>query len=81
MGTIAGNLMIKHQHNDFPSDVYITFKALKATVNVMVDKNTTKLMSLDDFYATDLRKKLILSFELPKYPKSDFSFNSYKVKH
>lgn len=79
MGTLAGNLMIKHQNREFPSDVYITLKSLSAIVNVMFDKSTTKSLSLDEFYATDMKEKLILSFELPKYPRSNYVFNSYKV--
>lgn len=79
MGTLAGNLMIKHQNKEFPSDIYITFKALDVQVNVMFDKGTTKKLSLDEFYETDMTGKLILSFELPKYDKEVYRFDSYKV--
>lgn len=81
MGTLAGNLMIKHQHKEFPSDIYITFKALDVHVNVMVDKATTKKLSLDEFYESDMTSKLILSFELPKYDKEVYRFDSFKVSY
>lgn len=79
MGTLAGNLMIKHQNKEFPSDIYVTFKALDAHVNVMFDKTTTKNLSLDEFYGLDMTGKLILSFELPKYEKELYKFDSFKV--
>lgn len=79
MGTLAGNLMIKHRNKEFPSDIYITFKALDVKVNVLFDKATTKNLSLDEFYATDMTGKLILSFELSKYDKESYKFESYKV--
>lgn len=71
--------MIKHQNKEFPSDIYITFKALDVQVNVMVDKSTSKKLSLDQFYETDMTGKLILSFELPKYDKETYRFDSFKV--
>lgn len=72
-------MMMKHYHKEFPSDVYVTFKALSVMVNVMSDKSTTTLMSLDEFFATDMNEKLILSFELPKYSRAEYVFHSYKV--
>jgi xanthine dehydrogenase/oxidase len=32
MGTLAGNLMLKHAHNDFPSDVFVLLEAIGASV-------------------------------------------------
>lgn len=79
MGTLAGNLMIKHKHKEFPSDIYITFIAINVQVNVIFAKDKTRTLSMEEFLATNMRKKVILSFELPKYPKSTYLFNSYKV--
>jgi xanthine dehydrogenase/oxidase len=32
MGTLAGNLMLKHAHNDFPSDVFVLLEAVGASI-------------------------------------------------
>jgi hypothetical protein len=32
MGTLAGNLMLKHAHNDFPSDVFVILEAVGASI-------------------------------------------------
>jgi xanthine dehydrogenase/oxidase len=42
MGTIAGNLMIKHQHNDFQSDLFVIFEAIGVTITIGI-KNVKHL--------------------------------------
>jgi xanthine dehydrogenase/oxidase len=32
MGTLAGNLMLKHAHNDFPSDVFVLLEGIGASI-------------------------------------------------
>ena len=34
MGTWAGNLMLTHDHDDFPSDVFTIMEAAGATVTI-----------------------------------------------
>ncbi len=34
LGSIAGNLMLKHAHIEFPSDVFICFETVGAKVNL-----------------------------------------------
>jgi hypothetical protein len=34
IGTIAGNLAMKHEHNEFPSDMYLMLETVGATLNV-----------------------------------------------
>lgn len=34
LGTIGGNLMIKHQHNEFPSDIYLLLETVGAQVTI-----------------------------------------------
>ena len=40
-GTLAGNLMIKHAHQYFPSDCFLMLETLGA--NVVVGKSKTKV--------------------------------------
>jgi xanthine dehydrogenase/oxidase len=34
IGSLAGNLSIKNQHEEFPSDIFITFEAAGATITL-----------------------------------------------
>ena len=44
IGTIAGNLMIKHAHHDFPSDIFVTLEGLGAKINI--GENFAEIYSL-----------------------------------
>ena len=34
LGTVAGNLMLKHMYRDFPSDVYLLLEAIGAEMTL-----------------------------------------------
>ena len=34
-GTLAGNLMMKHAHQDFPSDVFLTMTTIGAMLEIV----------------------------------------------
>lgn len=50
-GTIAGNLMIKHQYPEFPSDVFLLLETVGATLSI-------RMLSMKFFY----KKKLTILF-------------------
>ncbi|XP_016952768.1 uncharacterized protein LOC108026363 [Drosophila biarmipes] len=78
-GTLAGNISIKKQHPEFPSDIFISFEALD--VKVVAAKNATeeKTMSLSEYLSTNDRKLLLKAFILPAYPKDNYIYDSYKI--
>ena len=71
-GTLAGNLMMKHAHPDFPSDVYICLVTVGATLMICDISNVTSSCSLEEFLSTNMHKKFIkeIQFSLTKMPKS-----------
>ncbi|XP_055857003.1 uncharacterized protein LOC129919921 [Episyrphus balteatus] len=78
-GTLAGNLMMKHAHSEFPSDIFLTFEALNAKVEVGGKPGDKQSMTLAEFLKSDMTGKVLLSFTLPAYPKERFIFGSYKI--
>jgi xanthine dehydrogenase/oxidase len=36
-GTLAGNLMLKHAHNDFPSDLFILFESVATKLVIRLE--------------------------------------------
>ena len=38
MGTLAGNLMLKHAHNDFPSDLFVLLEGIGASIVTVAAK-------------------------------------------
>lgn len=75
----AGNLMICHEHDDFPSDIATMFAGTGATLSVLncTDSSTSNL-SMIDFLQTDMSQKIIVSVAIP-YLSQTQKFNSFKV--
>lgn len=79
MGTLAGNLSIKKQHPEFPSDIYVVFEALDARVIVQQSEQESTTLTMAEYLKTTMTKKLIKSFILKPYNTDEYIFDSYKV--
>uniref|UniRef100_A0A6P4FPG3 Xanthine dehydrogenase-like n=1 Tax=Drosophila rhopaloa TaxID=1041015 RepID=A0A6P4FPG3_DRORH len=78
-GTLAGNISIKRQHSEFPSDVFITFEALDVHVLVYDNASSHKIMSLQSYLGDSTPKSVLGAFVLKAYPKDRYLFTSYKI--
>lgn len=78
-GSLAGNISIKKQHPEFPSDVYISFEALDVRVLVANNAKEEHQLTLAEYLSSSNRKLLLKAFLLPAYPKEKFVYDSYKV--
>ncbi|KAH8338948.1 hypothetical protein KR074_005906, partial [Drosophila pseudoananassae] len=78
-GTLAGNISIKKQHPEFPSDIFISFEALD--VKVLAAKNATEdqNLTLSEYLSSNDRKLMLKSFILPAYSKDTYIYDSYKL--
>lgn len=79
MGTLAGNLIMKHNHKDFPSDVYIVFEALNAQVVLQESAVDEKTVTMAELLNTEMNGKVIRAIILLPYPREQYIFDSYKV--
>ncbi|CRL08602.1 CLUMA_CG021290, isoform A [Clunio marinus] len=85
-GTIAGNLMIKNKHPEFPSDMFLMLEAAGAVLNVSDSPGwsfpffgSSVDLSTKDFIKYDMNKKLLNKITLQSYDPSKFTFRSYKI--
>ncbi|KAK6190255.1 hypothetical protein SNE40_002166 [Patella caerulea] len=78
LGTWAGNLMLKHKHPEFISDIYVIFEAMK-TLLVIVD-STGKEMNYDiaDFLKLDMTGKVITMAIIPVVTDANINIRSFK---
>lgn len=79
MGSIAGNLMIKHAHPDFPSDVYVILAAVKATLTIAEAGGKTNQVSVVDFLKLSMDQKIILKVNLPQLDNANFQLKTFKI--
>lgn len=67
VGSIAGNLMLKHQHLEFPSDIFLTLLGAGATMTLgTAADGTTMQVTLEEFLTTDMTGRIILFITLPQ---------------
>jgi len=75
-GTLAGNLMMKNAHNDFPSDVYISMATVGAMLEIVDHSGASTMVPVVQFVTTDMNRKFIKSiqFSATKHLKSKAPF-------
>lgn len=78
-GTIAGNLSIKHQHKEFPSDLWLIFEAVGAKLTIVGSGGQKTICSPEEYLKIDMNKKIILKISLPKLDATKQIFKSYKI--
>uniref|UniRef100_A0A1B0DIN2 Uncharacterized protein n=1 Tax=Phlebotomus papatasi TaxID=29031 RepID=A0A1B0DIN2_PHLPP len=79
VGTIAGNLSIKHQHNEFVSDIYILLEAIGATLTIISSGGSIRIVGIADYMKINMKNRIIVKITLPSLPKKQYEFFSYKV--
>ncbi|KAL1516706.1 hypothetical protein ABEB36_000583 [Hypothenemus hampei] len=78
IGTIAGNLMTKHQHNEFPSDLFLILETVNATL-VIVDVDANEIrVNPEAFLKVDMNKKVIKEIVLRPYDQ-EYEYRSFKI--
>ncbi|KAJ9576510.1 hypothetical protein L9F63_025593, partial [Diploptera punctata] len=78
IGTIAGNLCMKNNHNEFPSDMFLMLETVGATINIAEEGNKIVKMSLLSFLDLDLKHKVIHSINLPELDSS-YHVRTFKI--
>ncbi|KAG8312527.1 hypothetical protein J6590_020448 [Homalodisca vitripennis] len=79
VGTIAGNLSIKHEYREFPSDLFLILETVGARVSVRSDNEKITLLSLTDYLETNMNKKVILQILLPPLNALTYVVKTYKI--
>jgi len=83
MGTIAGNLMMKHAHNDFPSDVFVLLEAVGAQI-VTVSANCPNSVETHQpsvWLKKSMEKKVVMKIVFPKLNPDKYVITYTKLKY
>lgn len=78
VGTIAGNLMIKHKNNDFPSDIFLLLETIEATLEIIDVNGKQVFVKPCEFLKINMENRLIKKIYFP-YLSEDYYFESYKI--
>ncbi|XP_017763664.1 PREDICTED: xanthine dehydrogenase/oxidase-like isoform X2 [Eufriesea mexicana] len=78
VGSVGGNLMIKHEHREFPSDLFLIFETAGAQLHIVEANGEKTSMTLLEFLDFDMKHKIIYSILLPALGK-EYEYKSYKI--
>ncbi|CAH0755277.1 unnamed protein product [Diatraea saccharalis] len=78
LGTVGGNLMIKHQYNDFPSDIFVLLETVGARLTIVFNMTERNTVTMQQFLRLDMTGKIILNVIMPPL-NDDFKVVTYKV--
>ncbi|KAJ8719329.1 hypothetical protein PYW08_011504 [Mythimna loreyi] len=78
VGTIAGNLMIKHAHNVFQSDIYLILYTVGAQLTIMDHNEVKEIVTMPDFLKLNMKGKIIVNVLLPPLT-SAYKLFTYKL--
>lgn len=89
VGSLAGNLMIKHDHKEFPSDIFLIFTTVKAEVTICIpNKIDTGILSyLSSFvYSSDdseitMGMEDFLSFDMDRKVMKNIMLPAYDATY
>ncbi|XP_073971381.1 uncharacterized protein isoform X1 [Rhodnius prolixus] len=79
IGTLAGNLMIKHEHKIFPSDIFLIFETVGAKLVLETMDGTVGPISLLQFLKYDMKKALIRKIILPPLAQEEIKLKTFKI--
>ncbi|XP_018565775.1 indole-3-acetaldehyde oxidase-like [Anoplophora glabripennis] len=77
-GTLAGNLMLKHQYNNFPSDVFLFLETIGAHLQVVDINNKVYDTTLQEFLLINMSDKVLKKIVLPAL-NDHYYYESYKI--
>ncbi|XP_059083877.1 uncharacterized protein LOC131881124 isoform X2 [Tigriopus californicus] len=78
VGSLAGNLMLKHAHPEFPSDLFTLLEGVGAHIGVKATDGSTMLYAPSDWLSLDMAKKIIFFIQMPVLADNEV-FMSYKI--
>ncbi|XP_064073213.1 xanthine dehydrogenase-like [Vanessa tameamea] len=70
LATIAGNLILKNQHPEFKSDIFIILETVGAQITIMTAIGQSETLTLQNFLKEDMKGKIIMNVLLPPLNES-----------
>ncbi|CAG9796495.1 unnamed protein product [Diatraea saccharalis] len=78
IGTLAGNLVLKHNYPDFQSDIFLLLDCVGAIVTLVDRKKQETELSMEEFMKTHLTGKVLTNIKLPPLSKAH-KLVTYKI--
>ncbi|KAK9512029.1 hypothetical protein O3M35_000556 [Rhynocoris fuscipes] len=78
-GTFGGNIYMKHENHEFPSDLFLFLEMVGTKVLIADGSGADRTCGLLEYLDLDMNKKLIVKFMLPALDNKVYITKSYKI--
>lgn len=78
VGSLAGNLMIKHQHNWFSSDIFLLLETVGAQLTIQKVSCRKRTVTMQEFLKVNMQCCVILNILLPPLT-ADYRLVTFKI--
>ncbi|XP_073981573.1 uncharacterized protein isoform X2 [Rhodnius prolixus] len=79
IGTISGNLSIKHDHREFPSDIFLTLTTIGAHLEIHDPTGILHVLTPEEYLNMDMNHKVITKIILPALSRNHYYLKTYKI--
>ncbi|CAH2982952.1 unnamed protein product [Chilo suppressalis] len=79
LATIAGNLMLKHKHNQFTSDMFLLLETVGAYLTILNAQGSKQVVSMKEFIDLDMKGKILYNILLPPLSDQECKLVTWKV--
>uniref|UniRef100_A0A1L8DXY7 Indole-3-acetaldehyde oxidase n=1 Tax=Nyssomyia neivai TaxID=330878 RepID=A0A1L8DXY7_9DIPT len=79
LATIGGNLMLKHKHKEFASDIFLMIEIIGGKIEIADNEVKRNILSLPEFLQTKMERKIITKIILPELNSSQMKLKFYKI--
>ncbi|KAK9496478.1 hypothetical protein O3M35_013241 [Rhynocoris fuscipes] len=79
VGTLAGNLSIKHEHHEFPSDIFLIFLTVGAHLVIREKTGIVRTVPLLEYLDMNMYSKVITQIILPPLSSHHYYINTFKI--
>ncbi|KAJ0176229.1 hypothetical protein K1T71_008403 [Dendrolimus kikuchii] len=79
LGSLAGNMIYKHKLANYPSDVFLLFETVGATMTVRTLSGSYVTLTMMEFLKYDMSGVLIVHFALPPLCAKTHCVRTYKI--
>ncbi|XP_055687210.1 xanthine dehydrogenase/oxidase-like [Lutzomyia longipalpis] len=79
VGTLGGNLSLKHQHPEFPSDIFLLLETVGAFLTTIDSNGIHRAVTVEDFMYKSMTKRILVKVTLPPLPPEKYSLVTFKI--
>ncbi|XP_059612742.1 uncharacterized protein LOC132259206 [Phlebotomus argentipes] len=79
MASIAGNLMLKHQHREFSSDLFLMITTVGGKIEIAENESSRRILTTLEFLNTDMKGKIVTKVIFPEHDHLFTKIKMFKI--